>query len=294
MLAWYDESAARDRLVFAALVALVVHLGVILGVGFAREEPEPAPRSLDITLAQRSEEQPRPDADFLAQTNQQGSGTLAVRQELRSPVVSEMTAVEVREVLRETAAPQPEQAEQSAATVLGTVSAAPNKTAPPAPQAESVPQNTPAPVPEQARSSEEISSLLARLDAQQQAYAKLPKVHRVTSVSTRASVDAAYLINWTRRVETIGNNNYPLEARQRQLYGDLRLLVAVDPDGGVREVRVLQSSGHRLLDEAALRIVRLAAPFDPFPPELRAEADVLEIIRTWQFRSNRLSAGESG
>ena len=83
---------------------------------------------------------------------------------------------------------------------------------------------------------------------------------------------------------SVGNLNYPGEARRRNLYGELRLLVSITPDGALQEVSVLESSGHKILDDAALRIVRLAAPFAPFPEEMRKSTDVLEIIRTWQFR----------
>lgn len=290
MLAWYDETAANDRLVFALVVALLVHAGLILGVGFAPEEHAPAPRSLEITLAQYREELPDPDADFLAQSNQHGSGTLSVATSLSTPVVAERDAATVQEVLRQASAPPP--AEATASTLLNTTSTAPTSTPTSSTEQPASQAGVPDQTPESARSADEIASLMARLDAQQRAYAKLPRVHRLTSVSTRAALDATYLLNWTQRIETIGNNNYPLEARTRRLYGDLRLLVAVAPDGSVREVRVLQSSGYRLLDDAAIRIVRLAEPFDAFPPELSAEADVLEIIRTWQFRSNRLSARE--
>jgi len=102
----------------------------------------------------------------------------------------------------------------------------------------------------------------------------------------------AYLFAWKQRVEAIGNEHYPIEAKRRRLYGELRLLVALRPDGSVIETRVLQSSGHELLDNAAVQIVRLAAPFNAFPAAIAARADRLEIIRTWQFRANRLSAND--
>ena len=73
------------------------------------------------------------------------------------------------------------------------------------------------------------------------------------------------------------------EARRKQLYGELRLMVAVKADGSLDEVRILKSSGFRVLDDAAIRIVQLAAPFAVFPPELRVDTDVLEIVRTWRF-----------
>ena len=66
--------------------------------------------------------------------------------------------------------------------------------------------------------------------------------------------------------------------------------MAIAPDGALDEVRVLETSGHKLLDDAALRIVRLAAPYAPFPPAMKATTDILEIERTWRFLDSRLSS----
>jgi protein TonB len=109
-------------------------------------------------------------------------------------------------------------------------------------------------------------------------------------MSARAAIDAAYLHNWRTRVEAVGNRYYPVASSRYGIYGDLRLLVAIRYDGQIDNIEILSSSGHAVLDEAAIRIVRMAAPFDPFPPELRATTDMLEIIRTWKFRQNRLSS----
>jgi periplasmic protein TonB len=84
--------------------------------------------------------------------------------------------------------------------------------------------------------------------------------------------------------------NYPEEARRDQLYGSLRLMVAITPDGTLKDVRILDSSGYKVLDDAAIRIVKQAAPFAPFPEEMRRNTDILEIIRTWQFRRNHYSS----
>jgi protein TonB len=141
-----------------------------------------------------------------------------------------------------------------------------------------------------AAANAEIASLVARLDAQQKAYARLPRVERLTSAATRAAADAAYLYTWKQRIEIIGNQHYPVEAKRRRLYGDLRLLVALRPDGSVKEVRVLQSSGYAL-DDAAMQSCGSRHPSSHSRPSC-ARADELEIIRTWQFRSNRLTSSE--
>ena len=131
--------------------------------------------------------------------------------------------------------------------------------------------------------STEIASLQAKLDRQRQEYAKRPRVRTLTSVSTKASFDAKYLHDWSSRIEQVGNKNYPREALNRRITGNLRLSVMINPDGTIYEIKVLQSSGQRILDDAARQIVRLAAPFASFPPEIRKHADRLQIIRTWRF-----------
>lgn len=99
---------------------------------------------------------------------------------------------------------------------------------------------------------------------------------------------AYYLRAWRRAVERVGKLNYPAEARRRDITGSLRLLVVIDADGALAGVRIVESSGQAILDDAALRIVRLAAPFAPFPPSIRALADTVEIERVWRFQ------GEAG
>jgi protein TonB len=88
---------------------------------------------------------------------------------------------------------------------------------------------------------------------------------------------------WRAKVERIGNLNYPEEAKRRGIQGNLVLDVSVRADGTLGSMAVRRSSGHKLLDDAALRIVELAAPFAPFPPDIRTDTDELHITRTWKF-----------
>jgi len=134
----------------------------------------------------------------------------------------------------------------------------------------------------------EIARLAREVRERSAAYANMPR-RKAISASTREYKYANYLEAWRRKVERIGNLNYPEVAKQRKLHGDLILHVAVRSDGHVESIRVLRSSGHAELDEAAVHIVELAAPFAPFPPDIRAEVDMLDITRTWQFLDgNRL------
>jgi protein TonB len=144
--------------------------------------------------------------------------------------------------------------------------------------------------PEVDKLTRELADLEAELDEQSRNYARMPRVRRLTSVATRHSADAAYLLDWRRRVEAVGNKYYPEASVRYGIYGNLRLLVAIRADGSLVDIKVLSSSGYAVLDEAAIKIVRMAAPYAPFPAELRATTDQLEIIRTWQFQENRLSS----
>ncbi|MEJ2670574.1 MAG: TonB family protein, partial [Gammaproteobacteria bacterium] len=136
----------------------------------------------------------------------------------------------------------------------------------------------------------EIASLEAQLREKRQAYAKRPRKRTLTELSTKASLDAAYLDAWRRKIENVGNAHYETLGIGN-LTGNLRLLVAVNSNGTINDVRILQSSGTPTLDEAALQIVRLSAPFEAFPKPIHESTDVLEIIRTWRFeKGNYLSS----
>lgn len=128
----------------------------------------------------------------------------------------------------------------------------------------------------------EIDRLTAELDRRSLSASQRDR-RKAVNASTQEYKYAAYLESWRRKVEKIGNLNYPDEAKRRKLYGNLLMHVAVRADGSVEKISVRRSSGHKLLDDAAVRIVRMSAPFAPFPPEIRQEVDVLDITRTWQF-----------
>ena len=108
----------------------------------------------------------------------------------------------------------------------------------------------------------------------------------VTQVTSHRYAADAYERSWQDKVERVGNLNYPEEARRKNLSGGLLLTVGVNADGSLKGINVVKSSGHGELDEAAVRIVRLAAPFAPFPSQLKADYDVLVITRTWRFFSD--------
>ncbi len=144
--------------------------------------------------------------------------------------------------------------------------------------------------PEIEQLSLEVASLQAELDDETRTSADQPRVRRLTAASAKQSVDAAYLLDWRRRLEAVGNQYYPEASIRYGMYGDLRMLVVIRQDGSLEDIQVLSSSGYAVLDEAAIKIVRMAAPYSPFPPELKATTDKLEIVRTWHFQENQLSS----
>lgn len=143
----------------------------------------------------------------------------------------------------------------------------------------------------QAGASDANRELLARMQAeiarQISDYQKRPRKHHFMP-STSEYRYARYVEDWRARVEKIGNDNYPDEARGRH-YGTLRMTVAIRKDGSVVDIIIEQSSGSPVLDRAARRIVRLAAPYSPFPPDIARDTDILEITRTWIFTNDQLA-----
>ena len=291
MVSGADGELSRERFRFMIFLSACAHALLVLGVGFTYLTDANNESSIEVTLAQyRSQIQPD-DADFIAQENQTGSGSQDETTVPSSPFLSDLNDADINEVR-----PAPE------AQVLNETPEQPNLTALTsinAEQAVAQQRNMPEQEEKQAlseqSSSEEISlaiaSLQAQLDLQQQAFARQPRKYTLSSASARKSHEASYLDSWRRRVEAVGNINYPIKARQQQVYGNVRMLISLNASGQISETRIIQSSGESLLDQAAVDIVNLAAPFEPFPEELKAEADILEIVRTFRFHEgNTLSS----
>ena len=260
-----------------------VHAIIILGVGFTYFEELNSEPALEITMAQYRNEIAPENADFLAQENQIGSGVLDQAAAPSTPFESDFNADNINEVLPVPKAPNIVNEMQQQDTAVITALQDDDGIAQ---QRELLEPEDEQPVADEVAPDElslAIASLQAQLDLKRQTYARRPRKYTISSASTKKSHDALYLDNWRRRIEALGNINYPDEARRMQMYGNVRMLVALQPTGRINEVRILQSSGHTVLDQAALNIVNLAAPFEPFPDELRTEADILEIIRTFRF-----------
>lgn len=284
-------SSTHDRLPTAMVVALGLHALLVLGVTFMPDDRSRSPNTLEVTLAHfRSETAPK-EADFVAQANQIGSGTEIEKRLLTTTERAPLEDDAIRETLQaEESARTP--AEDTRRNLVVTRSDSPRK-AGKAQQSREARQVRQAEEEVNERRRREIASLEAQLAREKEAYAKRPKVRQLTSVSTRESFDALYVEAFRREVEEVGTRNFPEQALREGKLGQVRLMVAINTNGSIRGIEVLKSSGYRFLDEAAMRSVRLAAPFAPFPPEMRRITDILEIIRTWKFDERRAVSSES-
>lgn len=284
--------SANDRLTFTLFLALALHLMVLLGVGITAPKATLAPSSLEVILAQHKSSESPDEADFLAQANQVGSGT---EEEKLKPTTDRMAQFD--DAIIKDVKPLPQEATQKpvnpqTTTHLSTTGQSRQKAViTPTSEVDRNVKISKEQMLANLNRQIEMASYEAALEEKRQAYAKRPKKRVLTSASTKEARDAAYLDAWRLKIERVGNLNYPAEAKRKEIFGQLRLLVAINSDGTLREMKILKSSGHRILDQAAMQIVKLASPYSAFPPEIKQDTDILEIIRTWRFeKGNYLSS----
>jgi protein TonB len=277
-----------DRLGMMLFFGAMLHGLVILGISFTTPEPvEPPPAPmLDIILVQNKSVKPPEKADYLAQASQDGGGTVDKKSHLSKPVKGPSPVPNTSVNQQVTPVPQaqkPVPVEKKVVTskkgsdfVLSKPSEKPVKR-----------QQTASNTQQIIKRSLEIASLTAEINQRISNYASRPRKKHI-SARTREFAPAAYMQAWTRKVERIGNLNYPDEARRQKLSGRLRLTVAINKDGTVREIKINQPSGHKILDDSAIRIVKLGAPYARIPDSITEAGEPVEILyitRTWEFLS---------
>ncbi len=280
---------SSDRLSFTIFIAVTVHLVLVLGLVFEFELNKPATLTeMEVIFIQNSTPSEESEADYLAQITQQGGGNTEQKVRPKSPPPSELPsdnpnlapAQQVEMVMASKPKPLQEQLAVQTSEQAELMQQQSFELESQSPQALTAQQLI--------RRSREIASLNAEVSEAWESYSKMPR-KKYISAATQEYNAASYMSSWQDRVERIGNINYPEAARHQQIYGNLVLEVNINPDGSVQEINVLRSSGEPLLDDAAIRIVRLAAPFAALPEALIEEADILAIIRTWQFQKSGLA-----
>ena len=267
------------RLGATLVLSLLVHGLLVLGIGFATEDAAPVMPTLDVILTETTSPLTQAQADFLAQASNQGGGeheqTNRPREAQIGQVPQDTTGVAPMELRAQSPDAQPPPLDRVVASTRG-------ETALPVedPTTQTDPSTLPR-GPEKIERDLEMARLAAEIHMRSERYARRPK-RKFVSASTQEYAYAAYLRQWVDRVERVGNLNYPDEARRRQLAGELVISVAIRRDGSVERADIIRSSGTAMLDDAALRIARLAEPYPPLPTT-GDEVDVLHVTRTWNF-----------
>lgn len=290
-----------DRFGLTLTLAIIVHAIIILGITFTGEDQQqPQFDTMEIVLVQQQDLTPPDDAKLLAQANLQGGTQTESEVTPSTPLpppfpdqVAEVTAqpametppapvVEPDQEQQDVIEPQPDDKDQLTAENKPDILK-------PKPEQETVPKQKPEKTQRSAAdllmNSFKIASLSAQIKQKLESRSTRPR-RTFISASTKTYKYAAYMEAWRAKVERVGNLNYPDEARKRKLSGSLILDVALNPDGTVNQITIRRSSGHKILDDAAMRIVTLASPFAPFPDNIKTDTDILHITRTWQFVNN--------
>jgi len=272
MHAWWKDPVFTSAVILAALLHLI-----ILTLQFAMpEESDAAVKEIAVTL--RPSQDKIEHADFLAQADQQGSGTFREAHRMSSDMPAAMIEQTTGEQQQETLERLQQESELSFEEKVLMTTLSWKK------EAE---QN------QRKKAMQELNSqfqakaaMVASLEAQylqrQQNFSRQQKIKTVDGIQAKQDISAAYLEKFRQKVEFYGNRYYPDAAKVQRLAGEVRLMVILNKNGGIRAIRLIESSGHRLLDDAAKTSVRKAAPFGGFDQGMK-DISELRIVRTWRF-----------
>jgi protein TonB len=273
----------RDMRIALALMASMALHGIAMSTQFTLVNPrhfEDLTPPIEVVLVNARTHQAPLKPDVLAQANLAGGGNVDENRQAKSPLPYKPHATEANEQAAQARVKQLEQQMRQLMTQLKNQ-----------PAVETQPQPTPRREVDAAdlmQQASEAAKLQAQISREWEEYQKRPR-REFVGANAKSYVFARYVEDWVAKVERIGNLNYPDAARRQGIYGSLRLSVSIFADGRVEKIDIDKSSGSKILDQAAIRIVDLAAPYAPFSKEMREKADIISITRTWTFtRSDQL------
>ncbi|MEK7989516.1 MAG: TonB family protein [Thiotrichaceae bacterium] len=295
-------SLATERLITTIFISTVFHLILVFGLSFVMPESKPRKNvSMEVILVQKSSEIKPEKPDFLAQASQQGGGAEEDAHRPTSPTPAPFPSPEPKPI---STPPPSEAASKPKPTQVAQVNVkkpSDHKVAPKINQAKpkekgdagqgeqeiNTPEISALTLINNARAS--IASIQAELDKKIISYSKRPR-RKFISASTQEYKYAAYMDAWRQKVERIGTLNFPKEAQKKNISGRLTLNVALNKDGSIHSLKIQTYSRYAILDKAAVRIVRMSAPFAPFPRNISKETDILHITRTWVFEYDTVTS----
>ncbi len=283
----FDPSSRLDVAIF---ISIIFHAVVLFGVTFKLPTPkiENAITPLEVVLVNSKSISKPYKADTLAQANLDGGGNTDDNRRAKTPFPlspKHKQSIDVTKAKQKT-----KQLEQEAKKLMTAVNSKQsihqsNSRLEKSEQAKKIPDAF-----DLIQRSREIIRLEAQIAKNYEAYQKRPK-RKFIGARTKEYRFARYVEDWRVKVERIGNLNYPEAAKRDRLYGHLQLTVGIMADGNLESIEINRSSGKKILDEAAINIVKLAGQngFAPFPPDISRDTDILHITRTWVFtRSDEL------
>ncbi len=272
----------KQRLSLSMAFSFGLHAFVLFGIAFVVPASRHIPvvnQPLEVTLVNSKSGNRPNNATAYAQSNLEGGGNTDEEHRIKTPFP---VLGDGKRFTPEQAAQRLRQLEQETKRLLtrskSDYSVAENKTQ------KQQRENSGANGRDLVKRSLEIARLEAQINKSMDMYEKLPR-RKFIGARTQEYRFAQYVEDWRAKVERIGNLNYPEMARRQKIYGKLALTVSIRSDGSVESIEVNRPSGQRILDASAVRIVKLATPFAPFPPDIRKDTDVLSITRTWIFTS---------
>lgn len=276
-----------DRSGFYLKVALGVSIAahaVLLSVKFVYPELKKLSGTmpLDVILVNSKSQSAPLDPQVLAQANLDGGGNTDENRRIKTPLPLQKDSDMAQEQQLEQSVKKERQLETEAQKLMTQMR---SKQAMPQPDQKTRPQQEQS----EGQDTQELvqkSLAMARLEGQiskdWDSYQQRPRKMFI-GARARETYQARYVEDWRMKIERIGTNLFPEEAKRHKIYGSLQMTVEIRADGSIANVEVNRSSGHKVLDEAAKRIVFQAAPYATFPPELRKQGDIISITRTWSF-----------
>jgi protein TonB len=279
---WLGQAQAYSPLALTLPLSILLHAFVLFGIGFVLPDLGKTSdflQPLEVVLV-NSQSKSRPlKADALAQHNLDGGGNTAADKRASSPLP---TLHDDKNLVLEQSSRNVKQLEEEVKKLLTQLRSI-DRVEQEKNKKKQLANNLSG--QDLVQRSLEIVRLEAQINKDFNAYQKLPK-RTFIGARTQEYRYAQYVEDWRIKVERIGNLNYPAQARQQKIFGQLRMTVSIRADGTVESVEINKSSGQRILDAAAVRIVKLAAPYAPFPADIRKNTDILSIVRTWTFTTN--------
>jgi periplasmic protein TonB len=272
----------------ALAASIILHVVVISLVTFKMPDTSKDynDKPLEVVLVNAKSKTKPVKAQALAQHNLDGGGNTDADRRAKSPLpvlrndpLSTDVAVAQRRV---------EQLEQEVRQVMTrqkSKTGAPSAVPQPTPQTETQRETPPSPTQDEIQRSLNIQRLEAEVSKLWDSYQKRPRRHSIGASASEYRF-ARYVEDWRQKIELIGETNYPQAARNQKIYGSLLLTVSIKSNGAIENIEMRRSSGNKLLDEAAKNIVRMGAPYAPFPPDIAKDTDVIDISRTWRFTSS--------